>query len=338
MYCRKIVIVSGQDSAHDAVKGILTLEGDGGSAKGKLSVYHLSPEGKEYKVVVSCSGQTYQHKIFAQSGMDSSFDTPFTLRPTDKISVLIAVLKDGTPAAYGSNYGVNMWESGLMRFLFAETTPSAEPSPSVEPELERTADPLPVKEEAIAVATEAPSAVTVADETEIPSYNDEQIAEYNFYPETLARFGDRATRVVKKEAAAALADAWGGYHTIYRPRLHPQPVRPQSPPEPKYYLSVKSTIERLMKGEHETALERALEGTVWVKVPYRDKSYYVIGLIGNPPEYIGYAVVGKYALNPPRQLEKISKWLPLSAEQPEGDGYWVMFQDAVTGATVQIGN
>ena len=71
----------------------------------------------------------------------------------------------------------------------------------------------------------------------------------------------------------------------------------------------------------------------WVKVIVDENEKYYIGVIyeNTQPKYIAYAVDGVYSKTPPKQLEPNAQWLPLNSLFPESEGYWLMFQDAITG-------
>ncbi len=77
----------------------------------------------------------------------------------------------------------------------------------------------------------------------------------------------------------------------------------------------------------------------WVRVDYENNGKeYVVGLIydGDTIKYICYGVPGMYSKMPPENLQAYSQWLPVDLSDPEGEGYWVMYQDAVSGDSVEV--
>lgn len=81
-------------------------------------------------------------------------------------------------------------------------------------------------------------------------------------------------------------------------------------------------------------IAKLIPNSRWVRVDYDGANReYVFGLIyrDNVIKYISYGVPGEYNVPPPDEMSPFSQWLPLD----EG-GYWLMFQDAVTGESVQI--
>lgn len=102
-----------------------------------------------------------------------------------------------------------------------------------------------------------------------------------------------------------------------------------------FYDRVKEQLEDLFaRGEKFEALEKAMPGTKWVKVDYDDSGrYYVVGLIGAAPDYIAYGVPGKYG-SVPAGFES-ADFVPIYADKPTGDGFWVLFQSASTGEEIE---
>lgn len=106
--------------------------------------------------------------------------------------------------------------------------------------------------------------------------------------------------------------------------------------EATFYETMKDSIEKLFAtGERETRLEEAMPFTRWVRIDYSGNGrYYVVGLIGDKPDYICYGLPAKYSPEPPEETDGKCGWLPLDPARPEGDGYWLMYQSATTGESV----
>ena len=74
-----------------------------------------------------------------------------------------------------------------------------------------------------------------------------------------------------------------------------------------------------------------------VKINYGDGKFYVFGVIygGGNAQYICYGVPSDNPRTPPASLEN-SFFIPASEDAQSG--YWVMYQDAKTGASIKISN
>ena len=103
-----------------------------------------------------------------------------------------------------------------------------------------------------------------------------------------------------------------------------------------FYSRMKDEIENLLNCyPKEEALEEMVENSRWVKIDYGEGKYYVFGVIfgGGEAHYICYGVPSENSDSPPPSLEN-SSFIPA---YPEGNsGYWVMYQDAKTGASIKI--
>ena len=104
----------------------------------------------------------------------------------------------------------------------------------------------------------------------------------------------------------------------------------------KFYERVRGEVEKLL-AEHksEEALERAVENSRWVKISYGGKRFYVFGVIyeNSSPAYICYGVPAMGSACP-SSLSGMAGFIPVA--EAGNDGYWVMYQDARTGASIKL--
>lgn len=105
-----------------------------------------------------------------------------------------------------------------------------------------------------------------------------------------------------------------------------------------FYERMKGEIENLLSTyPAEETLEKVVENSRWVKINYGGEKFYVFGLIyrKNTPQYICYGVPTKNNRRPPESLKGLASFIPASADGGS-EGFWVMYQDAATGASVRI--
>ncbi len=114
-------------------------------------------------------------------------------------------------------------------------------------------------------------------------------------------------------------------------------LKENAPRKLNFYERMKSKIDRLFEeGTREPVLERLLPSSKFVKIAVEDSDkYYCVGLVGSP-DYICYAVPAVYTPEPPEELDGYCQWLPSDESKPEGDGFWVIYQDAVSGDSVSM--
>lgn len=105
-----------------------------------------------------------------------------------------------------------------------------------------------------------------------------------------------------------------------------------------FYKRVSGEIQNLFDTyPRENALEEIIENSRWIKISYGDNKYYVFGIINTEgsPRYICYGVPAEQSYSPPESMKGLASFVPASADDSER-GYWVMYQDAATGASLKI--
>lgn len=107
-----------------------------------------------------------------------------------------------------------------------------------------------------------------------------------------------------------------------------------------FYSRMKNEIEGILNAyPREENLERLIEGSSFVKISYGDGLYYVFGVIRDEgkPRYICYGVPTQTNDAPPESMAGMATFLPAYLYGGK-EGYWVMYQDAGTGASLKIDN
>lgn len=79
-----------------------------------------------------------------------------------------------------------------------------------------------------------------------------------------------------------------------------------------------------------------IDQSKWVKISYGEDSYYVFGVIFSDgvPKYICYGIPAKDDASPPASMQGLASFLGVKTQH--GMGFWVMYQDADTGASVSV--
>lgn len=98
-----------------------------------------------------------------------------------------------------------------------------------------------------------------------------------------------------------------------------------------FYLSVKPQIDEIFVCyPEEELLNNLVPNSKWVHVDTSD-GYYVVGLVldGDVVSYICYGVPSTEKHTPPVEIADFAVWL--SDGSDGGKGYWLIYQDAMTG-------
>jgi hypothetical protein len=211
------------------------------------------------------------------------------------------------------------------------------------------------------------------DEIMLSTYDDHAIAKINYYnsqkaqpaatqtirrtpPASVAPRTQSAPSTAKTPAATAPPPASAGeYGTEYRawrevqysqavhtqsdlkdiPIVHKSHSKIARQAPISYYHQIADQLDELFEAfPDEPRLAVLLPDTKWVKVDYDNTGrYYVVGVIGKAkPSHICYGVPGVYSPTPPQEFG-YCQWLPIDTD-PKGRGYWLMYQDAITGESV----
>lgn len=126
----------------------------------------------------------------------------------------------------------------------------------------------------------------------------------------------------------------------YRDAFFNKEQKTEEKPSESFFDGVKEQISSLFdKYPEEEFLPSIIPFSKWVKVDWEeDGNYYVLGLIyeNDNIKYICYGVPGLYDQNPPKDLNGFAQWLPLDANKPEEYGYWITYQNAENGESVEM--
>ncbi len=109
-----------------------------------------------------------------------------------------------------------------------------------------------------------------------------------------------------------------------------------------FYSLIKPQLDELFsRFPHFKELEDLVENTEWVRVSYSDdgSQHYILGKLFDGAEvtHLCYGIPAQSrSTAPPNSLVDYCQWLPLNLDDPNGEGYWVMYQNAETGENVRL--
>lgn len=104
-----------------------------------------------------------------------------------------------------------------------------------------------------------------------------------------------------------------------------------------FYLAVKPQLDEMfICYPVDSELANIVPNSRWVRVATED-DYYVVGVIFDldEPKYICYGIHGGFAEKPPEEIKNLCDWLPLDLSNPDGEGYWMLYQSAKDGKTLK---
>ena len=109
-----------------------------------------------------------------------------------------------------------------------------------------------------------------------------------------------------------------------------------------FYALIQPQLDELFtKFPHFKELEELVANTEWVKVNYtpNEEHHYILGKLYDGAEvtHLCYGIPSKSRFSaPPESLAEYCQWLPKKIEDEDGEGYWVMYQNARTGENIKL--
>lgn len=105
-----------------------------------------------------------------------------------------------------------------------------------------------------------------------------------------------------------------------------------------YYQSVRPKLEELFDSHPaDEYLNSVIPSSRWVKIDYdgEGKSYSVGVLTdGEDAVYIGYGIRAHFSKPLPSSIKSVAQWIPLDFAYPKGEGYFMIYQNALDGSNV----
>ena len=114
------------------------------------------------------------------------------------------------------------------------------------------------------------------------------------------------------------------------------------PESNNFYSLIQPQLDELfVKFPHYKEFENLIQNTEWIKVNYSNESnnHYILGKLydGERVTHLCYGIPAvSRSISPPSTLTEYCQWIPLNLADPNGSGYWVMYQNAETGENVKL--
>ncbi len=342
-----------------AAKGTLVLERTAYGISCTLNVFHLKDlERGEYLLGLTCGQQRTEIRHLGRFGkISAKFDISGSNDLNSRIKCVLAHVTGSSalPVLYGNSEKKHEWQANMLDGLIRREEYFEDAGRQ---DITEDLHSFERKEAAI----QSPPAETAKKEEVAPlfydilppGYEDTAVAAENYYPDGYGHSVSEAGFTVGGAEKSA------NFSPFSKKRLMDSQSKPEIqnvsqerkaplnsadyaiPPEKarpvRYYDRIKAQVDGLfVKFPQAEELTKMLPDTKWVKVDYDGSGkHYVIGLIGDGPSYVCYGVPAKYTKTQPPELDGYCQWFPLNFDKPEGDGYWLMYQDANTGESVEV--
>lgn len=309
LFKKIIVLVPANFDGYKAEKGVLNMDCYPNFIKGHLKCYNLGGR-KNLSMGIMINGQIYKFDLNGSNLKDYAFDIPTHLSSDSKVSCAVVDLSKSNYEAvlWGSTENSSSWQN-MMRNLFDEEMEDFETNTvevkNANPKLKRNANSYDFKQK-------------------FTEQNDlEQQIEDSKEDEKLENFIDSVVKATE-------------------PSLTENPFRQADEKQVSthFYDKVKRQVETLLSNnETDEVLQEIIPASKFCKVNFEDDSgYYVFGVIyeDDTPRYLCYGIPSTHDEKPPKDMDGLYQWLPLSADEINGDGYWLMYQSAEDGKNIAV--
>lgn len=240
----------------------------------------------------------------------------------------------------GRNIGTEIAES-----MFLEPNYTQKPAqlPIESPTNTQNTPPRYETNEKTAISTptvQAPTAVTNTPNTPPNAYDDELMAQENYYAEN----NERGQKLLQKtdcdaHTQSATQSQDKKTRTNAQKDDYADDVRhPFETDTDGYYRAVKAEIDELLRTyPRDDTLNGAFSCSEWVRVKGDKKTpEYLVGIVyfNGKARYICYALAAQDKNNPPKEIASVCSFVPTTPFDEE-KGFFVIFQSAATGECVK---
>lgn len=318
------------------LSGLVKLEQYGKNLAVEVSIINFAPlaQGEYYCLICDMKGVC---EILPLRGK-SLFNIITDLDILDGFCAVICFVKnDVLPIAYGVNGKATYnWRDIVNALPFAEpfTPPVSKTEKPVDVAATIAAPPVGTQPPTMVALNEKNTAQTT------PSYDDESVAENNYYDEKEKE--DEPDTRAKNSDDAPLE---GGRQTQEQSKktdlekdVDDQSVFDKATPDTdKYYFAIQAELDELFqKYPRDKTLNQAFENSEWVRVKGdKKRPLCLVGVIYEDlkPKYICYAIPAENKQQPPQEIKDACVFVPTIPYDTD-KGFFVIFQNATTGLTV----
>ena len=345
LYRKNIILVPTDYDGKSLTKGLLSVDCYENKSQCNFKAYNLDYENG-LVLGVAVNNRLYKHNLTEKDFKNFYFDIPQTIKNTDDISCVLIQIKntDYQIVLWGSTEINSQWKSMLELMLednfekkeeivsqsslqakklqpqdesqnlgheFFGRNPKFEQQEKTFEHHENDFEQKPCKfdDELHAQSHENIADFEQSEKTEIYSYKDEEIN----------ALIDKVIDMTDKDENSNIK---------------------KDPSEMLFYERISGQIDKMFRdNKAEQVLNEILPNSKFCRVDFEDGSgYYVFGIIYDDglPKYLCYGLPAQRDSQPPTELSNLYQWLPIDANDDEGDGYYMMYQDANTGKNISV--
>ena len=318
------------------LSGLVKIEQYGKNLAVEVSIINFAPLalGEYYCLLSDGKGKTEMLALHGKSIFNILSDLDIS---HGFCAVICYVKNDVVPIAYGINgNGAYDWKT-ILNATLPPVFPQKQPlAPRKEPILEQAATQA-VLNAPTPISAPAP---TPTNETALPSYDDEVVADENYFKEQKEDGQELFQEAGSDACAESTIKSQGTKDGVdLAQNDDTDDVRHAFTTQSDgYYHSVKTEIDELFS-QHpkDNTLKDAFSCSEWVRVKGTEENpEYLVGVVYDDgiAKYICYALKAEDKDHPPTEISDVCSFVPVSCLQG-ANGFFVIFQSASTGECIK---
>lgn len=301
---RNIILTSANEDIN--VKGVLCLETTTSKTLVNLKTYNFSKTIGKFLLGIKCGADLFKVEL----GSDENYIIDKPLDLNEKISAVVVKIENNQAdiLIWGSNETNRVWQNSILQNFDVQTQNS---KPKTEENQQRES------------------------KKEIFSQSFDDDFEFETKQSDVGDYSDYET---DEEIEKIVDQSLNKFSELEGDEEENKNDFNQNN-KSEFLNSVEDQINELLNNyEEEKALENIIPNSKFVKVNSSGQNFYIFGVIyeNNEIKYIVYGLPGEFNVKPDDEYSNYYQWLPLNSENPQGYGYYLMYQDALNGNQVEI--
>lgn len=309
-------------------KGILNVENENGELRCNVKCFNIKPTNEQFLFSIVVNDEVYKTKVLAKELSSLTYIVKSNCKSGDKISCLLLLVKSNSYdiLLWGSTETTKAWQTTSIQRIENEL------KKETYSQLNNNYDYINNKQCSTLNDTEYQK-----EQQEVEDYIDKVM-------DLTRNIQDNEKNVTKNDYNKDVD--YNNYLTKINDKDENnnednQEIKEREKPDyqnENFYERVKNQIEDIFNNsEQDDLLKDIIPNGKFCKVKM-EEGYYVFGVIyeDSLPRYICYGIPCKQKGDRPTDLEGNYDWLPLDAENEDGMGYWLSYQDASNGKNIKV--
>ena len=325
---KNVILIPADYDGVSNQKGVLTLEYQDDKIVGSLRCYNLKPTAEVFSVGLQVGDSTFKTKATAKELSNLKLILNATATNASKVNCVIVSLN-------GDKYTTLLWGS-------TEITKSIAENYFVESLLEKTQ--ILTSQENAKKESQKPATMQSKSE-QIESQQDEIFEDElleNYIDKVMSQTSEQADL---NKASSESNSAENNYSfvpdfekTFVQANNSTKIIQNEQNTSSTFFGRVENQIQTLFdSNQADVTLEKIIPDSKFCKVQ-NGEEFYVFGVIyqEGKPRCICYGIPADYSSVPPAEVDGLCQWLPLDSNNYQGKGYWMTYQDAITGDNIVV--